>query len=102
MLIKSEGYLPVNTRAYTFSDTKVNVKLTLLTEKHTLLGFKVALPDAGTDGGDSDGGVPPEQLPPGVPPPHPPSTAPPPNPHPRASRLRGLRRVSRVRSSGAA
>ena len=68
VMVNSEGFLPVNTRAYTFTDTKVNVKLTLLTEKHTLLGFKQALPDAGADGGVDDGGNP-LPPPPGPPPP---------------------------------
>jgi hypothetical protein len=67
--IKAEGYLTVNTRAYTFDDNKVFVKMTPETEKHTLLGYRVQLPDAGVDGGvpGGDGGVPPGPF--DVPPP---------------------------------
>jgi hypothetical protein len=78
ILVKADTFLPVNTRAYTFNDNKVNVKLTLITEKHTLLGFKQALPDAGADGGE-DGGVPPGYVPaPAAPVPYGPPPAPPP------------------------
>jgi hypothetical protein len=84
LVVKAEGFLPVNTRAYTFSDNKVNVKLTLATEKHTLLGFKQALPDAGADGGTDDGGnpLPPPPPPPIQGPPPPPPTYGPPAPQP--------------------
>jgi hypothetical protein len=87
--VKAEGYLTVNTRAYTFDDNKVFVKLTPETEKHTLLGYRVQLPDAGVDGGapGGDGGVPlgPYDVP--APPPmpapgQPPLPAPPPAPAP--------------------
>jgi hypothetical protein len=78
LMVTAEGFLPVHTRAYTFTDGKLNIKLTLLTEKHTLLGFKQALPDAGTDGGVADAGVPPPQ-PPAV---YGPAPQPPPPPPP--------------------
>jgi hypothetical protein len=81
LVVRSEGFITVNTRAYTFNDNRLNVKLTLVEEKHLLLGFKQALPDAGADGG-ADGGVPP---PPGavygpLPQPQPQPLPPPPPP----------------------
>ena len=49
LMIRSPGYLAVQTRAYTFSDTKLSVKLTPLDQKSTLLGYKQeVVPDAGT------------------------------------------------------
>lgn len=48
LMIRSPGYLPVQTRAYTFSDTKLSVKLTPLDQKSTLLGYKQEVVDAGT------------------------------------------------------
>ena len=85
LLIKAEEYLTVNTRAYTFNDYKLNVKLTLLVEKHTLLGFR-NLPDAGLDAGTPDAGAPPPPttVPYGpVPPQSPQSPQPPPSPQPQ-------------------
>jgi hypothetical protein len=85
IVVKAEGFLPVNTRAYTFNDNKLNVKLTAVTEKHTLLGFKQALPDAGADGGVDDAGNPiPPPPPPPIqgPPPPPPTYGPAPVPQP--------------------
>ncbi len=58
LVVKADTYLPVNTRAYTFNDYKLNVKLTLETDKHTLLGFR-NLPDAGLDASAPDAGRPP-------------------------------------------
>jgi len=60
VVISAEGFLRVHTRAYTFEDGRVIVKLTPETEKSTLLGYRQALPDAGPDGGrdgGADGGV---------------------------------------------
>lgn len=48
--IRAEGFLPVHTRAYSFETNKVTVKLTPVTEKHTLFGYK-QVPDGGADGG---------------------------------------------------
>lgn len=45
--IKAEGFLPVHTRAYTFDDYRVSVKLTAVAEKHTLFGYRTPVPDAG-------------------------------------------------------
>jgi hypothetical protein len=50
LVIRASGYLPVHTRAYTFSDSRVSVKLTPPTEKNKLFGYKqepVANPDGG-------------------------------------------------------
>jgi hypothetical protein len=47
VIVRSTGYLPVQTRAYTFADTKVAVKLTPPDQKKTLLGYREAPPDAG-------------------------------------------------------
>jgi hypothetical protein len=49
LIVRAEGYLPVHTRAYTFNDTRLSVRLTALEEKATLLGYREELPppDAG-------------------------------------------------------
>jgi hypothetical protein len=73
----AKNYLPVRTRAYTFSDTKVLVKLTLVEEKKTLFGYREEIPDGGlSEGGRPDGGAPPP------PPVGPPAPAPAPVPAP--------------------
>jgi hypothetical protein len=46
VIVRAEGYLPVHTRAHTFADTKVLVKLTKPEQKNTLLGYRAPL-DAG-------------------------------------------------------
>jgi hypothetical protein len=52
LILQSEGYVPVQTRAYTFADNKLTVKLTPLAQKNTLLGYRQELPpDATLDGG---------------------------------------------------
>lgn len=61
LVVKSDGCLPVQTRAYTFGDSKFAVKLTPVEEKNTLLGYREELPppDAGAaPPGEVDGGVP--------------------------------------------
>jgi hypothetical protein len=61
VVVKADDCVPVQTRAYTFADSKVAVKLTLLTEKNTLLGYREELPpDGGAPGANPDGGVPPQ------------------------------------------
>lgn len=45
--VKAEGFLPVHTRAHTFNDHRVSVKLTAAHEKHTLFGYRTPLPDGG-------------------------------------------------------
>jgi hypothetical protein len=47
VVVRSKGYLPVRTRAYTFTDSKVFVKLTPVEEKKTLFGYREEIPDAG-------------------------------------------------------
>ncbi len=50
LVIRASGFLPVHTRAYTFSDSRVAVKLTPPAEKNTLFGYReepAPNPDAG-------------------------------------------------------
>ena len=49
VVVRAEGCVPVQTRAYTFEDSKVAVKLTPIDQKNTLLGYREELPAA--DGG---------------------------------------------------
>lgn len=59
VVVKAEGYLPVQTRAYTFNDSKMIVKLTRPEAINTLLGYRVPI-EAGLPVGvdEVDGGVP--------------------------------------------
>ncbi len=57
VVARSDGFLPLNTRVYTYADGKIWLKLTPEEEKHKVLGYKQALPDGGPDGGVADGGV---------------------------------------------
>ena len=53
LVIRSSGFLPVHTRAYTFTDSRVAVKLTPPSEKNTLFGYReepASNPDAGVPG----------------------------------------------------
>jgi hypothetical protein len=80
--VRAEGFLPVHTRAYTFETHKINVKLTPVSEKHTLFGFK-QVPDGGADGGTAaDAGAPAGPVPMGPAPPPPMGPLPPPPPPP--------------------
>ena len=56
VVVRAEGCVPVQTRAYTFEDSKVAVKVTPNDQKNTLLGYREELPP---DGGASnpDGGA---------------------------------------------
>jgi hypothetical protein len=50
LVIRAAGFLPVHTRAYTFSDSRVAVKLTPPSEKSKLFGYRqepAPNPDAG-------------------------------------------------------
>jgi hypothetical protein len=60
VVVRADGYVPVQTRAYTFEDSKVAVKLTRNDQKNTLLGYREELPpDGGIASGSSnpDGGA---------------------------------------------
>jgi len=57
VVVKSDGYVPVQTRAYTFADTKLAVKLTPVDQKNTLLGYREELPPDGGAPPSPDGGV---------------------------------------------
>jgi hypothetical protein len=48
VIVRATGYLPVHTRAYTFDDAVIEVKLTPLDKKDTVYGYRQPLPpDAG-------------------------------------------------------
>jgi len=51
LVIRATGYLPVHTRATTFSDMRLAVKLTPVTDKHTLFGYRSEPAPANPDGG---------------------------------------------------
>ena len=76
LIIQCEGFVPVQTRAYTFGDTKVAVKLTPLDQKNTLLGYREEVPPPPPP----DAGAPPSAAapPPGVAAPPPSAATPPP------------------------
>jgi hypothetical protein len=89
VMIRAKGYLPVQTRAYTFSDQNIKVKLTPIDNKNDLLGYRVPL-DAGTvqptdSGPNTTQNIPPAadaSLPPKTEPLKPASKPPAPNPPP--------------------
>jgi hypothetical protein len=58
LIIQCEGFVPVQTRAYTFGDTKLIVKLTPLDQKNTLLGYREEVPPPAPPPTGGDGGVP--------------------------------------------
>jgi hypothetical protein len=47
VVVRAKDFVPVHTRAYTFTDSQLFVKLTPVEEKKTLFGYREALPDAG-------------------------------------------------------
>jgi hypothetical protein len=47
VVIRAPGFLPVQTRAHTFGDTRLVVKLTRVDQKSTLFGYRAPLDDAG-------------------------------------------------------
>ena len=60
VIVRAEGCLPVQTRAYTFADSKLAVKVTRPDQKNTLLGYRddMAPPDGGALGSSGpDGGA---------------------------------------------
>ena len=52
VIVRAEGCVPVHTRAYTFTDSTLLVKITPIDKKNTLFGYREAPPP------DEDGGVP--------------------------------------------
>jgi hypothetical protein len=60
LVIRASGYIAVHTRAYTFSDSRLAVKLTPVTEKNTLFGYREELPP---EDSIPDGGVAPPEPP---------------------------------------
>ena len=59
VIVRAEGCMPVQTRAYTFADSKVAVKVTPPDQKNTLLGYRedMAPPDGGVLPSGPDGGA---------------------------------------------
>jgi hypothetical protein len=59
VVVRADGCVPVQTRAYTFEDSKVAVKVTPNEEKNTLLGYREEIPagDGGMPASNPDGGV---------------------------------------------
>jgi hypothetical protein len=49
VVVRAAGYMPVQTRAHTFADTRIVVRLTKPDAKQTLVGYKAPI-DAGLDG----------------------------------------------------
>jgi hypothetical protein len=62
LVVRAAGFLPVHTRAYTFSDSRVAIKLTPVSEKNTLFGYRAEVPPEGA--ASPDGGAPPPAPPP--------------------------------------
>jgi hypothetical protein len=60
VVVRADGCVPVQTRAYTFEDSKVAVKVTPNDEKNTLLGYREEIPagDGGMPASNPDGGMP--------------------------------------------
>jgi hypothetical protein len=65
LIIQCEGFVSVQTRAYTFGDTKLAVKLTPLDQKSTILGYRQEVPPPAAA---PDGGVPAPSVAPALPP----------------------------------
>jgi hypothetical protein len=59
VVVRADGCVPVQTRAYTFEDSKVAVKVTPNDQKNTLLGYREEIPtgDGGVPPSTPDGGV---------------------------------------------
>jgi len=58
VIVRADGCVPVQTRAYTFEDSKVAVHVTPNDQKNTLLGYREEQsPDGGAPGGNPDGGA---------------------------------------------
>ena len=61
LVVHAAGFLPVHTRAYTFSDSRVAIKLTPVSEKNTLFGYRQEVPPEGA--ASPDAGAPPPSAP---------------------------------------
>jgi len=57
VVYKSQGYVPVHTRIYTFTNSTLAVKLTPLDKKNTLYGYREELPPEDGTGAGGAGGV---------------------------------------------
>jgi len=57
VMVRAEGCVPVQTRAYTFNDNKVSVKVTPLEQKNTILGYREELPPEDGGAPNPDAGV---------------------------------------------
>ncbi|HEX9105259.1 MAG TPA: hypothetical protein VF997_23775 [Polyangia bacterium] len=68
LVVRSEGFFPVHTRAYTFRNEVVYVKLTKLDDRMTLFGAKRDANEP-PPGGAPDGGTPPPPVAAPTPPP---------------------------------
>ena len=53
VVVRAVGYMQVTTRAHTFGDSRVVVKLTTLEQKSTLLGYKAPIDAGPPDGGEA-------------------------------------------------
>jgi hypothetical protein len=58
VVVRSEGFIPVHTRANTFDDSVIDVKLTPLEKKETIYGYKQPLPPPPDAGVPIDIGMP--------------------------------------------
>jgi hypothetical protein len=58
VIVRAGGYMPVHTRAHTFADSKIGVKLTRPDKKDTLFGYRAPI-----DAGPPDAGQPPATTP---------------------------------------
>jgi hypothetical protein len=47
VVVRSQGYLPVHARAYTFDDATIDVRITPVEKKDTVYGYQQPLTDAG-------------------------------------------------------
>ncbi len=56
VVVRAYGYLPVNTRAYTFRDDDVSVRLTRPDDASRLLGYKAPVEPPPEEGADEEGG----------------------------------------------
>jgi hypothetical protein len=53
VIVRANGYLPVQVRAHTFTDTRVAVKLTRPEQESTLLGYRLPIDAGMPDSGDN-------------------------------------------------